>query len=92
MSMALHHLENVETAIQEMLRIVSQKGYVVKRHTTHEDIQACDFLRFFPTAQQFDLHRMPTEAEIITQFTAQGFQLISSSIVEQVFAQNYHEY
>lgn len=92
MSMVLHHLENVETTIEEIRRIVSQNGYVVIRQTTHEDIQECDFLRFFPTAQQFDLHRMPTEAEIITQFTAQGFQLISSSIVEQVFAQDYHEY
>jgi ubiquinone/menaquinone biosynthesis C-methylase UbiE len=92
MSMVLHHLENVDSTIAEIRRVLSHDGYLVIRNTTHEDIHQSEFLPFFPTAQQIDLQRMPPEEQIITQLTAQGFTLISSSILEQMFAYNYLEY
>lgn len=92
MSMVLHHLENVDTTIAEIRRVLSPHGYLFVRNTTREDIHQSEFLTFFPTAKQFDLQRMPYNDNLITQVTAQGFQLVASNVVEQVFAHDYREY
>lgn len=92
MSMVFHHLENVDITIAEVRRVLSPHGYLAVRNTTREDIHNTDFLTFFPTAKQFDLQRMPSTDDLIAQVTAQGFQLVASRIVEQIFAHDYREY
>jgi len=92
MSMVLHHLEDVDKTISETRRVLSKNGYLVLRNTTQEDINQIEFLNFFPQAKQIDLQRMKTEEEIITKFKAYDFNLISNSILKQVFAQDYQEY
>lgn len=92
MSMVYHHLEDVDETISEIRRVLSNNGYLVLRNTTQEDINQIEFLNFFPKAKQIDLQRMPTEDEIIAKFKANGFNVISYHILEQVFAQDYQEY
>jgi ubiquinone/menaquinone biosynthesis C-methylase UbiE len=92
MSMVLHHLENVDTTIAEILRVLSPHGYLAIRNTTREDIHQSECLKFFPTAKQFDLQRMPRTKDLIARVTAQGFQLVASNIVKQVFAHDYRKY
>jgi ubiquinone/menaquinone biosynthesis C-methylase UbiE len=92
MSMVLHHLESKDKTIAEIKRVLSNNGYLVIRNVTKEDINQIDFLNYFPAAKQIDLQRMPTEEEIVTLFKANDFNLISCSIVKQLFAQDYHEY
>lgn len=92
MSMVLHHLEDIDKTIAEITRVLSSSGYLVIRNVTKEDINQIDFLNFFPAAKQIDIQRMLPEADIIRQFTDKGFQLISSRIMEQILAHDYHEY
>jgi ubiquinone/menaquinone biosynthesis C-methylase UbiE len=92
MSMVYHHLEDVDKTISEIRRVIAKNGYLVLRNTTQEDINQIEFLNFFPKAKQIDLQQMPTEDEVIAKFKAKDFNLISYSILEQVFAQDYQKY
>lgn len=84
MSMIYHHLADPGLVARECHRVLCRGGRVVIRNGTRES----DFPQrhFFPAIQKLIDTELPTRSDIVTNFTAQGFELAVHEIVTQAFA------
>ena len=84
MSMIYHHLADPRRVARECHRVLRRGGRVVIRNGTRES----DFPQrhFFPAIQRLIDTELPTRSDIVTNFTAAGFELAVHEIVTQAFA------
>jgi ubiquinone/menaquinone biosynthesis C-methylase UbiE len=92
MSMAYHHIGDMESALSEIKRVLVSKGYVVIRNATQDDIHGNKLFNYFPTAKQIELQRMPLEEDVVRNFVSHGFKTIYCKILNQLFSNNYQDY
>jgi len=92
LSMAYHHLKDIDLAFKEIRRVLSEVGYCVIRNATKENIMENEMFNFFPSAKELELKRMPSKDELIKIMENKAFNLVSVSEIKQLFANNYCEY
>ena len=92
MSNVYHHLENHHHAVQEISRVLFDKGNLVVRNGTQETDSEIAWNKFFPEAIEFDKGRIPHKQDIIDFVSSRGFHFIKHTVVYQQFTSSYQEY
>lgn len=92
MSQVFHHLVEPERALREINRVLRPAGFLAVRNGTREHNLELAWLNFFPEALEIEDRRTPSEQELKETVCAQGFTLLSHSIIHQLFASSFAEY
>ncbi|MBN2074071.1 MAG: class I SAM-dependent methyltransferase [Dehalococcoidales bacterium] len=92
MSNVYHHLENHSLTVQEISRVLIDKGNLVVRNGTQETDSEIAWNKFFPEAIEFDKDRIPHKQDIIDFISSSGFDFIKYIVIYQQFTSSYQEY
>lgn len=92
MSNVFHHLENPAAAIQEIYRVLIDRGNLVIRNGTQETDSEIIWNQFFPEAIKFDEGRIPHKQNLIDLISLNGFTFVEYLVIYQKFASSYREY
>ena len=94
MSYVLHHLRDRDACVRELRRVVRPGGLVIVRSALRESLPGVPFFEWFPTALAIDERRMPSRADALAVFAAQGFEPLADEVVWQETSPSlrvYHE-
>lgn len=92
MSQVFHHLDDLEGAMGEIRRVLSDDGILAIRNGTRENDAEIEWYRFFPEVREMDAGRIPSRQQIVDAVTAYGFRLLGQRTVDQYFAASHSEY
>ena len=76
MSQVFHHLDDLEGAMGEIRRVLSDDGILAIRNGTRENDAEIEWYRFFPEVREMDAGRIPSRQQIVDAVTAYGFRLL----------------
>ena len=92
LSMVYHHIGDVNEAVREFRRVLREGGFVCIRNSTVDLLEKVVYLKYFPTAIEFNRKRLPLKRNLITNMQDNGFELLSHEVVQQHFADSLREY
>lgn len=92
LSMAYHHIENIQAAICEFGRVLRDGGVVCVRNSTTDLIDSIPYIRHFPSAREYGLKKYPRRADMIKAMASAGLVLVKHATLEQQFAASPAEY
>jgi len=81
MTLAIHHFENKELALQETYRALRKGGSCVNMTLSHYQIKR-HFLRYFPGITAIDLKRFPSIPSLKTLMEKIGFKNVHSHLAQ----------
>ena len=91
-SMSLHHFGDLTSAAHECRRVLSQRGNVVIRTATREQIPSYPYVPFFASSRRLLEEVLPESGDIQAAFTAAGLHPVASKIVTQTIAPDWMAY
>jgi len=92
LSMVYHHMENMELAAAEFFRVLRSGGFLCIRNSTLDLLSSVPYLRFFPSAFEFNERRLPSQRDVMDAMQKQRFILLVHEVIHQRFARNLREY
>ena len=92
MSNAIHHVRDIDRALQEMRRVLQPHGVVFIRNYVRENLASLPYPRFFPEAMQVSRDMLSARDTVVEQFTTRGFLRLTHGTVRQVTALNFEAY
>ena len=92
MSMTYHHIECIESATNEILRVLKNGGYLCIRNATIECMESYLWLKYFPTAHEIESARLPRAYDVLEHFKCKGFDVVFHGALRQQFAASLEEY
>ena len=92
LSMVYHHINDKNSAIREIARILKINGFFGIRTSTIDSLDSYLYLQFFPNAYQINLAKLPSRKDIIDFLKSNGFELKGHNIIHQITADNLHQY
>lgn len=90
-SQVVHHFQDVEHAFAEMYRVLRQGGKLGVRCSSHAQLHTILDYRFFPSALQIDLKRLP-DISVIRDFMLATGLAIEELVVQQPFCNTAEDY
>jgi SAM-dependent methyltransferase len=75
-SQVLHHLPDLAEAMAEARRVLTNRGRLLVRQSTRENLDSYFYQRFFPEARAIDEGRLPGRADVIDSAGAAGLSLV----------------
>jgi ubiquinone/menaquinone biosynthesis C-methylase UbiE len=91
-SMSLHHFSDPMVAARECRRVLHDRGSVVIRTGTREQIQSCPYLPFFESSRPILEELLPCRADLRETFAVAGLQLVTSMTITQTVAPDWMAY
>jgi ubiquinone/menaquinone biosynthesis C-methylase UbiE len=70
----VHNIKKRESLFLESGRVLRENGKMLVLSASHDDIRRRWLNRFFPSLQEIDLHRYPSDREIFRLFGAAGME------------------
>lgn len=92
LSMVYHHIRNQNRAACEFRRVLLTSGFVCIRTSTFDLLEKVPYLKYFPSAMEFNLTRIPSKCDVIETMKRNGFTLLKHDVIEQKFADSLGEY
>ena len=92
MSMSLHHFSNAQLAVTECRRILRNRGTVIVRTGTREQIPSYPYYPFIPTTHAIMEEVLPARAALRALFETSGLRLIASDLISQTVAPSWESY
>jgi len=92
LSQVYHHIPDKSDFVRESDRVLRNNGFVCIRNTTIDNLNSCLYPKFFPSALEIDMKRMPLRKDIINSFPEKNFSCIFAEPIFQEFANNHLEY
>jgi len=92
MSMSLHHFANPGLAASECRRVLGDRGSVLVRTGTREQMTAYPYYPFIPASHPILVDVLPSGAGVRNTFEAAGFDTIASDLILQTIAPNWDVY
>jgi ubiquinone/menaquinone biosynthesis C-methylase UbiE len=92
LSMVYHHIANRVGAAHEFKRALRVGGFLCVRNSTRDHLGRFPYLRYFPSADEFNRRRIPARHEVIDAMQGEGFTLLKQDVIEQEFAASPQEY
>jgi len=80
-SQVLHHLPDLPAAMVEIRRVVTNRGRLLVRQTTRENLDSYFYQRFFPEARAIDEARLPARSDVIESAGAARLSLVDQTTV-----------
>jgi len=87
-SMMLQYVNDMHLMLAELYRATALGARVFIRQGTQESVHSFEFLKYFPTALELELARMPHASEIRFSLREAGFSIIAEKQVALPAAQN----
>jgi len=91
-SQVLHHFRDKHQACAEMHRVLKPGGRIGLRYSSHSQLRGILDYRFFPSALELDLGRVPADEVIREMLRTAGFAAIEVHIVQQRLFHSTDEY
>ncbi len=91
MSMAIHHVQDMQSAVSEIRRVLKDDGMLVIRNYISESLPGVPYLSYFPAAMKLSEEMLPSKSDIQTWF-AGSFDLVSHKEIRQQSASDWDEY
>lgn len=92
LSQVYHHIWDLDMFIEEARRVLRKNGYVCIRNSTIDNMDSYLYPKFFPSAYEIDMKRMPVRKSVLEQFSKYNFSVVLCSAVIQKFAEDHIEY
>jgi ubiquinone/menaquinone biosynthesis C-methylase UbiE len=92
LSMVYHHIADPSLASREFHRVLRTGGFVCIRNSTRDLLDKVLYLEWFPEAMDFNLHRIPSQQDVIETLESNGFILLTHEVIQQPFANSLQEY
>jgi len=91
-SQVLHHLPDLPAAMVEIRRVVTNRGRLLVRQTTRENLDSYFYQRFFPEARAIDEARLPARSDVIDSTGAARLSLVDQTTVRTEVGATGREY
>ena len=88
MSQAFHHIEDREVAALETFRVAKQKGWLVVRNSTRENLPYLHYLKYFPEAMDRCEGLLPFQKDVEKLYADTGFEFIVTQSVSYEHSPN----
>ena len=92
MSMSFHHFRDPEQAAWECRRVLRDKGSVVVRTGTREQIPSYPYVPFFPGTRSMLEDLLPDRPRLCAVFETAGFRCVGWQVVTQAIAPSWTAY
>ncbi|MBN1979332.1 MAG: methyltransferase domain-containing protein [Anaerolineae bacterium] len=91
-SQVIHHFQDQRRAFAEMYRVLAWEGRLGIRHSSHAQLETILDYRFFPSALQIDLERLPDIGVLKDLMHTCGFRLVTEHVVCQQLFESADDY
>lgn len=91
MSMAIHHVHDMKSAVNEIYRVLKKDGILLIRNYISESVSRIPYLSYFPTAMKLSEEMLPSMLDIQLWFAGR-FELVSHKGIRQQSASDWGEY
>jgi len=92
MSMSLHHFADPAVAARECRRVLRDRGSVVVRTGTREQISSYPYVPFFASSRPLLEEILPGSADVRASFTAAGLHMVAAETITQTIASDWMVY
>ena len=92
MSQIFHHIDNIDLAFKEIVRVLNKDGFLAVRNGMVDHIDEIIWYDCFPEAAEIERNRMLSQEETVAQIIKYDFRLCTAIRLYQYFARNYDEY
>ena len=92
MYLSFHHVQDRETAVAEIARVLRPGARVLLRSTFSDRMPDLEWMRYFPRAREIEMQMFPSSDEVIRVFASAGLAPIALVAIEEQLASSLAEY
>ena len=92
LSQVYHHITDSKNFVLECKRVLRNNGFICIRNSNIDNMDSYIYPKFFPSALEIDMNRLPHRKNILELFSQNNFIAVFAEEVKQVFAENLKDY